>query len=227
MGNRRRGKVQGHVEKPCSNRNEGTIRLVVDGAEDDSQGALVKYTTNDYVPPLRGARNAPNRLAKGDWVEFTLIQDRRTKHEFARKIQLIQSEKERLRQEEEKRMLAEATEEHGVITALKGEYGFLRSNKRREEVYFHYSSIELEDAEDEHGNKTKSDEDLVLKEGQDMKFLVVTEGGSDDKPKRRISARQVKMQPRGSVKFHDVLATGVTGVVSLVPQPQDRHRSLQ
>ena len=199
---------------------------------------------NDKPPP-------PLRLAKGDLVAFTLVRDRRTQELWARNIHLLLSERERARQEAEARLLAEASLEHGVITALKGEYGFLRSNKRREEVYFHYSDIHLDDDDDdddnnnhhhhddevhretaEHSNNEPNDKrptnnEMVLREGQDMQFLVVTEGGDAGRfPQVRLSARRVKMRPRGSVKFHDVVATGMAGLVSIVPQPQDSGHAL-
>ena len=197
-----------------------------------ADGPLVKFGPDDYNPPPpeptsrfeRPPTRRP-RLAKGDLVEFTLVRERRTGDFMARSIQLLLSEKERARQAQEQALLAAATVEQGVITSLKGEYGFLRSNKRREEVYFHYSSIELEERNDDEEHS-----DMVLKEGQDMKFLVVTEEEASERGggrlQRRVSARQVKMEPRGSVKFHDVLATGVTGTVSMAPQPQDSGHAL-
>ena len=255
-----------------------------------ADGPLVRFTLDDYQPlwsssgttttttdrPFRGSSSSSSgggggggpssssRLFRGDWVEFEIVCDRRTKYQYARNITLLQSEKERLRREMEQKLLQQATLEHGVITTLKGDYGFLKSNKRREEVFFHYSSIDT--------STTNDGDELVLHEGQDMQFLVVTEGGDDmggsnstkdmtktttleggvggadgidanaDSPtakvpqqqqqqppmpsqgqglQRRISARQVKMQPRGSVQFHDVVAKCRTGVVLYPPQPHD------
>ena len=59
-------------------------------------------------------------------------------------------------------MHAEASLEHGVITSLKDDYGFLRSNKRQEQVF------ELEDEGDDNGFEKKGDS-LVLKEGEDRR----------------------------------------------------------
>ena len=209
-----------------------------------ADGPLVHFTLDDYKASSaatsssssqRGGGGSSLRLFRGDLVEFEIVKDRRTGFSYARQIVLLQSEKERQRLAAEQKLLAQATLEHGVITSLKGEYGFLKSNKRREEVFFHYSSIDTKGGE------------LVLQEGQDMQFLVVTEGGggnpavgssgggegsekkqveesnttNSSRPQRRISARQVKMQPRGSVQFHDVVAKCRTGVVLYPPQPHD------
>lgn len=210
-----------------------------------TEGPIVKFTLNDYInedsssdPTWNRASSlrkdtstGPRQLAKGDLIECRMVRDRRTKELWAREIRLLLSEKDRARAEAEKEMLSNATLEHGVITSLKGEYGFLRSNKRREEVFFHYSNIHLdEDGEDDKEGK----EDLVLKEGQDMQFLVVTEGAEGHKDKsgppsiqRRVSARRVKMQPRGSVQFHETIAQGVVGRLVIPPQPVDSTHSLE
>ena len=209
-----------------------------------TEGPLVRFSMRDLTTTaaedsandptwnrasaFRKASNGPKPLCKGDLVECRTFRDRRTKELWAREIRLVQSEKERARLEAEKQMLSEATLEHGVITSLKGEYGFLRSNKRREEVFFHYSNIHVEDDNAENG-----DEDVVLKEGQDMQFLVVTENAESSSGKgapslrRRISARQVKLQPRGSVQFHTTLAQGVVGRLSIPPQPVDSTHTLE
>ncbi len=79
--------------------------------------------------------------------------------------------------------------------------------------------FELEDKGDDNGSKKKGDS-LVLKEGQNMKFLVVTEG-EEGQLWRCVSVPRVQMQ-----RFHDVLAGGVMGIVIMVPQPQDSGNAL-
>ena len=222
------------LDRGGSGNMEGVIRIVVeqkqkqqeanndaDAAVATADGPLVKFTPNDQ-PALDGPSGSrrSNRLSRGDFVEFTVVTDRRSKSKFARSIRLLLSERERVRQQQERKMLQDATLEHGVVTSLKGEYGFLRSNKRREDVYFHYSSIDLEE------HNADEDGEFVLKEGQDMKFLVVAGSSDQQGPRHKISARQVKVQPRGSVKFHNVLARGVTGIVSICPQPVDSGHAL-
>lgn len=217
-------KGKGILSTPISNESDNNMQAVL-----SADGPLVRFNLNDYNGAAPSAQlgihqndrptNRAPRLFKGDLVEFEIVKDRRTKEKYARKIVLLQSEKERVRSAAEQKMLEEATVEHGVITSLKGEYGFLKSNKRREEVFFHYSM--LDNGLD--GSGLKAGGDMVLQEGQDMKFLVVTEGGQDagQEGQRRLSARQVQMQPRGSVQFHDVIASCCTGVVLYPPQPHD------
>lgn len=226
-----RGLVERATRFDRGNFMEGTIRILVEKQDpntgetiDAPEGPLVRFTNNDYVPTSEDDRKSPKRLSRGDFVEFGMVTLRRNKEKYARNIKMLLSERERVRQEEERRMLEDATLEHGVVTALKGDYGFLRSNKRREEVYFHYSSVVLEGGDEGDG------QDMVLKEGQDMMFLVVTEGSGekgDKRQKRRVSARNVTFQPRGSVRFHDALACGVTGIVVQAPQPIDSGHSLE
>lgn len=212
-----------------------------DAAEEEiaatATGPLIRYTANDYTPQEEdGSRelrrwdsSASNssrgggrgRLGRNDLVEFTLVTERRTGNQVARSITLLQSERERQRLAREKELLANATLEQGVVTSLKTDYGFLRSNRRREEVYFHYSNVELPDSEDS-GEEDSGEEnsDFVLKEGQDMEFLVLTEPGTDGR-RDKLSAREVKFLPKGSVVFEKVVAEGVTGVVTRPPHPAD------
>lgn len=262
-GERYQGIVEKTVREDRRNGNPmpGSIRILVPKKDEENgktengdsdananaavlsaaEGPLVRFTSRDFTnedsagdptwnraTSLRKGNKPPAVLSKGDLVECRMFRDRRTKDLWAREIRLLQSEKERARIEAEKEMLSNATLEHGVITSLKGEYGFLRSNKRREEVFFHYSNIHVNDGDKEEDN------DLVLKEGQDMQFLVVSEhnGNHPDVPapasmKRRISARQVKLQPRGSVQFHDKIAEGIVGRVVIPPQPIDSTHTLE
>jgi len=256
-GRRFRGLVERSTRFDRGSNIDGTIKMLVEketskdegveseGVVDAATGPVVKFTVNDYVPVnddegrdnprSRTSIVSRQRLSKGDLVEFSVVTSRRNQTKYARDITMLLSERDRLKQEQEERMLAEATIEHGVVTSLKGEYGFLKSNKRREEVYFHYSSISFHE-----GDNDSNDNNLVLQEGQEMKFLVVDEtpqqkdGTPQQQPgrnpkvmPRRLSARQVIVQPRGSVKFHDALAHGVTGIVTLCPQPMDSGHSLE
>ena len=231
---------QNEDEKVEDGEKDGTVMSA-------TEGPLVRFTLRDFIgedsakdatwnraTSIRKGNNGPRTLSKGDLVECRMFRDRRTKEVWAREIRLLQSEKERARLEAEKQMLSNASLEHGVITSLKGDYGFLRSNKRREEVFFHYSNIHVDDEDGENDNDKAGKDDLVLKEGQDMQFLVVTEesggqGGGSGPPslRRRISARQVKLQPRGSVQFHDTIAQGVVGRLVIPPQPVDSTHTLE
>lgn len=191
---------------------DGTIRLM---EGEKAEGPRVKYSGG-------------NHLGRGDLVECIVVKQKSNGLLMAKDTKLILSERERTRMEKEKRLMENATVEEGVVVALKGEYGFLRSNSRRDEVYFHYSSVDL-GADDE---EKESGDQLVLREGQDMKFLVVNEGQGDSpsgRPSqpRRISARRVQLKPRGSVIFDEVIARGVTGVVTEVPHCVDSSHKLE
>ena len=226
--------------------SEGTIRILIgnDGMEGDEagdeagdkevaasspqkKGPLARYIASEITQDekrsasqsqqdVRGNRST--RIARGDIVEFTLVTERRSGLKKAKSIALIMSEKDRLEAEKEKNLLETATLERGVVVTLKNEFGFLRSNKQREEIYFHFSHIELPDANDE-----AEEGEFTLGEGQDMEFLVVDENRigkeSGGRGKGRISARQIKFLPKGTVKFQYVLARGVTGKVIEKPHP--------
>jgi hypothetical protein len=244
-GNRR---VRGIVEKrpgrggdnANTNDTEGTIRLLLE-KEDGTSAAtqdcpLIRFRANyndesNNTPKSKSSssKKSPHGIWNtGDLVECRVVTERRTQTMYARDMVLLLSERERIKQEEERKLLETATLEHGVVTALKGEYGFLRSSARREIVYFHYSSIDLE--ESDHRSASEQGDsgggELVLEEGQDMKFLVVEEGGSGMQP-RRLSARRVSLQPRGSVKFFDVVRRGITGTVIQTPQCVDASHELE
>jgi len=242
-------RFQGIVEKPLrpdrgsTNFTEGTIRVLVaaehtmeeDVAESIAtesealvSGPIVYFAENDYLPEpsadsdrslrrlesmnSQSSRGPSNRLATNDLVEFTMAISSRNKCTYARNIKLLLSDRDRQRLAREKELLANAKVEQGVVCLLKTDFGFLKSNRRREEIHFHYSQVLLPEDDDEG--------DFVLKEGQDLEFLVITEpvgkGGRE-----RSSARQIKFLPKGSVIFHEVLATGVTGTVTRPPHASD------
>jgi cold shock CspA family protein len=245
-GTRFQGLVERPVrsERPSSQMLEGTIRMleVPDEGEATEEeiaaaatGPLIRYTANDYTPDeqqqegnsrdfrrwdssVSNSSRGRSRLDKNDLVEFTLVRERRTGNQMARSITLIQSERERQRVAKEKELLANATLEQGVVTSLKNDYGFLKSNRRRQEIYFHYSNVDLPDEDDDDEEDDESEH--VLKEGQDMEFLVLTEPGRDGQGEK-LSAREVKFLPKGTVEFEKLVAEGVTGVVTRPPHPAD------
>eukprot|EP00557_Chaetoceros_sp_GSL56_P011566 CAMPEP_0176487176 /NCGR_PEP_ID=MMETSP0200_2-20121128/5978_1 /TAXON_ID=947934 /ORGANISM="Chaetoceros sp., Strain GSL56" /LENGTH=1177 /DNA_ID=CAMNT_0017883959 /DNA_START=279 /DNA_END=3812 /DNA_ORIENTATION=+ len=169
----------------------------------DRKRTLVRFTPNDYGGYRYKSRTSI--LERNDLVEFTLVTEKRSGIKYARNITLIKSERERLEEEREQKMLDSATLECGTIVSLKKGFGFLKSNKRREEIYFHFSRVQYP-SEQEHDNCVGT-----LEEGQDMEFLVVEEGS-------KLAARNLKLLPRGSVEFEQVIAKGVTGVLKLMPR---------
>jgi len=162
-------------------------------------------------------------------VTFRVFLDRRTKQKYARQITLIQSERERKRIEKEKRLLEDASHEEGIVVSLNNGFGFVRSNKRREDVYFNYSHLVIPETPD-----GKDNDNFELVKGQEVKFLVVTEeqlerqnsnsssnsnNNSASNGNVKVSARQIHCLPKGSVVFHTLEAEGLKGVVIRAPHP--------
>jgi cold shock CspA family protein len=208
---------------------------------DKSKGPVVRLRAGEYSGAVSGgAGDGPNsggnnnsnnngggnsnRLFRGDLVEFRILIDRRTQQKYARHITLIQSEKERSRIERERKLLESAVPEEGIIVSLNKGFGFVKSNKRREDIYFQYPHMIMPEG----GGGGDEHEEFELKIGQEVKFLVVTEtpsegeGGGEQQPTNRqskCSARQIECLPEGSVVFHTVVARGVKGMVTMAPQP--------
>jgi hypothetical protein len=110
----------------------------------DCQPAAQEKASGTEVANSRSnSRPTNHRLSRGDLVKFTIFNERRSSNKYARSFTFLQSERERAKLEEEKRMLEGATLEHGVVTSLKGEFGFLKSKKRREAVHLQYLSVDL------------------------------------------------------------------------------------
>lgn len=176
-----------------------------------------------------GGGSSINRLYRGDFVEFRILIDRRTKQKYARYIKLVQTEKERSRIKREKQLLESAVPEEGIIVSLNKGFGFLKSNRRKDDVYFHYSHVIVPEV-GEVGTDGQEQEEFQLKIGQEVKFLVVVEsqtegeGGGGEQQKSnnkqyKCSARQIECVPEGTVVFHTVIARGVKGMVTMAPQP--------
>ena len=179
---------EGRVKSAHAGRDRGGVLAV-----EDVDGEIL-YTIDD----------CKSRLGKGDTVQFSLVIESRTGNKLARNIKLIQSERERQNLEREAKLLENTTVERGVVVKTKGDFGFLKSVSRLEEVYFHISHVE---------------ENLQIKEGQEVEFYVIDESSLEGGRKRgkNLAARKIKCLPPGSVKFEHVLASGVTGIVVECP----------
>lgn len=200
------------------NKNGPLVRLRIgeySGAKmQNVESSIITSTSN------RDNSDSPTRLFRGDLVEFRLFLDRRTKQKYVKQITLLQSERERKHVEKEKRLLENATKEEGIVVSLNKGFGFINSNKRREDIYFHYSQLILPET-DEQGNRN---DDFELKKGQEIKFLVVTESQSNKSNGAgngnvKVSARQIHCLPKGSVVFRTVELKGVKGIVTRAPHP--------
>jgi len=209
----------------------GAASAAVDGAiriSDDTSDETVEiyYAPSDYKPTAANSSSS-RTLAHQDVVEFTLVTLRRTSKKYARDITLVRSERERRQEEREAKMLEDATLERGRVVSVKGDFGFLRSTTRVEEVYFHVSHILPED-----GDAGDVGGDAMLKEGQDVEFYVINESvaappsssssgdrrsGGSKKPTKSLGARKIRTLPAGSVQFERTIAKGVTGTVIECP----------
>lgn len=209
---------------------DGIIRLKND---DEQQQQLllpmdIYYTPSDYKPNKKQGGGHSSRLERKDVIQFSLVTERRTGKKYARNITLIQSERERLRLEREVKLLENASLERGKVVSAKGDFGFLRSASRVEQVYYHVSNLELADTKDDDGNDNNKMQSLM--EGQEVEFYVVNEqdgGGGGARGSKRgggggksLSARKIKLLPEGTVKFEHELAQGVTGYVLECPVPE-------
>ncbi|KAL3939192.1 MAG: hypothetical protein SGBAC_006029, partial [Bacillariaceae sp.] len=214
----------GTVEKVARNdpRNnngigsEGTIRIVAKNADDRNDtdpnddngsklpiGQLIRYRPSEFQPP----RDGSSRLCRGDLLEFRVFTEHRTNQKYTKTMKLLQTGKELQRIEKEKKLMETAVEEEGIVVSLNDGFGFIKSNKRRDHVYFHYSHVQMPEDTD----------DFELKKGNELKFLVVSEVDRDGKEKR--SARNVECLPQGSVIFHTKVTQGVKGIVDVCPHP--------
>jgi cold shock CspA family protein len=227
---------------------DGLIQVIVSQPEKDDNedrndsnksnkksGPLVRLRAGEYTGDKVGSDsndsislNSSNhnpRLFLGDLVEFRILVDRRTKQKYARYIKLVKSAAEQRAIEKEKKLLENAAPEEGIIVSLNNGYGIIRSNKRREDVYFHYSNVIVPEKSNSNrnGSNEPNEDDLQLQKGQEVKFLLVTDptnsfnGSSNINTK--ISARRVEALPAGSVVFPTVVAKGVKGMVAMVPHP--------
>ena len=195
------GKIwRGSVDKVPREREREKIRGVI-------------CVDNEDIEATFSNVDSKARLGKGDIVEFSLFTERRTGAKLAKNIVLIQSERERAREEKEAKLLENAALERGIVVSDKGDFGFIKSVNRVVEVYFHISHLLIEE-----------DGKDMLKEGQEVEFYVIDESSLGDGARRKsgksLCARKIKILPKGSVKFEHILAEGVTGVVLECPVEQ-------
>lgn len=214
---------RGGGKKGGSGGGDGIIRLKQEGDNEEQQQQVdVYYTPSDYKPTRNKQYGGQqhSRLERKDVIQFKLFTERRTGKKYARDITLVQSERERQRLEREAKLLENAPLERGKVVSTKGDFGFLRSVSRVEQVYYHVSHIETADGDNDGDNHRMPS----LKEGQEVEFYVVNEQGSGGGGRggkkgsgKSVSARKVKILPEGTVKFEHELAQGVTGYVMECP----------
>jgi cold shock CspA family protein len=146
-------------------------------------------------------------LERGDFVEFTLSKVPGCGLLLATDIHLKKLKREREREkslaQQIQRMIdAGAVREIGIVTSLKNkEYGFIKSQDRKDEVYFRMDGF-------------LDDEDTVIREGTEVEFFILAEmvrGRLSDR------AMHLKVIPHGSVQFEVVVARDA--LVTVVTEP--------
>jgi len=184
----------------------GTASHGIDGL---GVGSIVKFKFDNETVDERS-------LKVLDVVEFSV--ETRNAWNYAYDVTLVNTDVDH-RKEMDQRVLADATAEYGVISAVKLGYGFLKTYMRGEEVYFHFSNLQHQSDERE------------LKVGREVKFVAVHDdshfapkkGGSPKKGMRSglRSARNLQIIPRGNATLQNasVIAWGVTGIVVTSPRP--------
>mmetsp|Transcript_17532 Transcript_17532/g.25698 ORF Transcript_17532/g.25698 Transcript_17532/m.25698 type:complete len:1304 (+) Transcript_17532:117-4028(+) len=215
------GNGKGDEPQNSIDQKEQSQDTVPKGASSPSKkkDGIVRFVADDD-PGLRSNKRSGS-LDRNDLVEFTVVTNLRSGLKYARNITLIQSERARLEEERERKLLENAPLEQGIIISLKNGFGFVRSNSRREEVYFHFSHMEFpvsdksETAEGEKDDIPKNGRDLKV--GQELEFRVVTESDPRDRGgvRKKESARKITFLEKGTVVFEQLLASGVRGVLSM------------
>jgi len=212
-----------------SNCNRGGENGSSNGKDDNGNNARttmpmeVRYRAVDYVVESKGVMtrsttnnnngNKNKNLERGDVVEFVMATCIRTGRKYARDIVLIESM--------DKKVIRTAKLERGVVVSNKGDFGFLRSTTRMEEIYFHISHMVTNDDDDD---KNKDNTLMSLEEGQEMEFYVINDNncgmrgrGKSGGGGCRCVARRIRPLSKGTVKFEHVIAEGVTGLVVECP----------
>lgn len=235
--------------------SEGRIRVlpldIEEGDSGDSENlkdeATVKLYANFLPDDYKGENEKHKILERNDIVELTLVKEKRSGNLFARDISLIQSERQKLLEKQEAEMLAKATLEQGIIVSLKNGYGFIKSSRRKEEVYFHFSHIEIPiNTNDEGGKEGEENHDMLASSeslekvqeelkansaeytvslNQEVEFLVITDQGGKRNGKKKLAARKINFLPKGTVEFEKTHAMGVKGTVVSLPRQSFSSRN--
>jgi cold shock CspA family protein len=191
--------------------NCGLLEVELSSLPNDLHPLLRRKPVNTiaYRPKDLNSSQMPRTtlLERGDFVEFTLSRIPGCGLLLGTDIHLKKLKREREREkslaQQMQRMLdAGAVREVGVVTAIKNkEYGFIKSQDRKDELYFRMDGF-------------LGDEDTVIREGTEVEFFVVAE-----MVRGRLSDRAMHLQviPQGSVQFEVVVARDA--LVTVVTEP--------
>jgi len=113
----------------------------------------------------------------------------------------------------------------GIVVELNKESGYIKSLARREKVHFIYSRVKLEN----------DVENIIIEIGQEVEFHVINDDSIDIKGKQgrgrfkiantSLSARQIKILPKGSVQFFHSVAESVEGMIKVLPRVPTQHNA--
>jgi len=163
----------------------GTVEFI------DAQGNSFVLTFASY-----DLKNKKAQIWPGDEIEFNLSVESKTGIRGATSIELVKP-KELLR-------------EQGVVTAVKNYFGFLSTPTRVDEVYFHFTELEL---------VMDKNEITQVKPGFEVEFSVATDSWANNKP----IAINFKILPKGTVKFEDTLPGRHPGIVDRELRGRGHH----
>lgn len=222
---------------------EGDIGVSKNSKDETNLKLFANFLPDDYT----GNNEKHKILERNDIVELTLVKEKRSGNLYAHDISLIQSERQKLLEKQETEMLAKATLEQGIIVSLKNGYGFIKSSRRKEEVYFHFSHIEIPINTNDEGGKEGGENQATLASSesldkiqeefkaksteytvslnQEVEFLVITDQGGKRNGKKKLAARKINFLPKGTVQFEKTHAMGIKGTIVSLPRQSFSSRN--
>lgn len=141
-------------------------------------------------------KNKKAQIWPGDEIEFNIAVEAKTGIRGATHIELVKPK--------------ELIREQGVVTAVKNYFGFISTPTRVDEVYFHFTELELimDKSEISH-----------VKPGFEVEFSVATDSWANNKP----IAINFKILPKGTVKLDDTLPGRFSGIVERELRGRGHH----
>lgn len=181
--------MKGQVLKPLEVINP----LVQQQQPSDPLPGRIKYRAADHseveVPYGDKDQKGDFTLRHGDWVQFLLATDRRDQLQRATCISLL----------DETFQLSGEKREQGVVVQLKEGFGFIRCVERSVRLFFHFTEV--------------LDTSREICVGDEIEFTCIQDPTSSfNNP--RLSAIRIKHVPEGTVKFENLIDTGLEGIVT-------------
>jgi hypothetical protein len=101
----------------------------------------ISFLSTD-LPKLSSSSSSRKGISKGDEVEFDLFYIPGTAYAHARNISLVMTKRNRYIAEQiELFTKAGVVQEHGVIDSIKGDYGFIKSCDRVDQLFFRLDDL--------------------------------------------------------------------------------------